>query len=93
MSANQACGDPRARTPGERAGGAGARAAQAAMMVERARRQVIKTLAPGERGAIELARRHGDTVVRRRHWADAKGKLRHAPGGQAASQATLVCMT
>jgi hypothetical protein len=39
--------------------------------------RVIKTLAPGDRGAIELARQYGDTLVCVRHRTDAKGKVRH----------------
>lgn len=44
---------------------------------ERARHRVIKTLAPEDRGAIELARLYGDALVCVRHRADAKGKIRH----------------
>lgn len=47
------------------------------MAAERQRYRVIKTLAPGERGAVELARVYGDALVCVRHRADAKGKIRH----------------
>lgn len=47
------------------------------MNTERARYRVVKTLAPTDRGAIELARRYGDALVCVRHRTDAKGKVRH----------------
>jgi len=48
-----------------------------AVTAERVRHRVIKTLAPGDRGAIELARLYGDALVCVRHRTDAKGKIRH----------------
>jgi hypothetical protein len=47
------------------------------MSTERKSYRVIKTLAPNDRGAIELARRYGDALVCVRHRSDAKGKVRH----------------
>lgn len=47
------------------------------MKAERSTYRVIKTLAPTDRGAIELARRYGDALVCVRHRTDAKGKVRH----------------
>ena len=47
------------------------------MSTERLRHRVIKTLAPSDRGAIELARLYGDALVCVRHRTDAKGKIRH----------------
>jgi hypothetical protein len=47
------------------------------MKTERSTHRVIKTLAPGDRGAIELARRYGDSLICVRHRTDAKGKVRH----------------
>lgn len=47
------------------------------MKTERKTYRVIKTLAPTDRGAIELARRHGDQLICVRHRTDAKGKVRH----------------
>lgn len=44
---------------------------------ERTTHRVIKTLAPTERGAIELARQYGDALICVRHRTDAKGKVRH----------------
>ena len=44
---------------------------------ERSTHRVIKTLAPSDRGALELARRYGDALVCVRHRTDAKGKIRH----------------
>lgn len=44
---------------------------------ERANHRVVKTLAPTDRGAIELARRYGDALICVRHRTDAKGKFRH----------------
>ena len=44
---------------------------------ERSNHRVIKTLAPTDRGAIELAHRYGDALVCVRHRTDAKGKVRH----------------
>jgi len=45
--------------------------------VERRNHRVIKTLAPGDRGAVDYARRYGAALVCVRHRADAKGKVRH----------------
>lgn len=47
------------------------------MKTERSTHRVIKTLAPGDRGAVELARHYGDALVCVRHRTDAKGKIRH----------------
>jgi len=47
------------------------------MKTERNTHRVIKTLAPNDRGAIELARQYGDALVCVRHRTDAKGKVRH----------------
>ncbi len=47
------------------------------MKTERSTHRVIKTLAPTDRGAIDLARRYGDALVCVRHRTDAKGKVRH----------------
>lgn len=47
------------------------------MKTERSTHRVIKTLAPDDRGAIELGRRYGDALVCVRHRTDAKGKIRH----------------
>jgi hypothetical protein len=47
------------------------------MNSERSTHRVIKTLAPTDRGAIELARRYGDALICVRHRTDAKGKVRH----------------
>jgi hypothetical protein len=47
------------------------------MRVERHTHRVIKTLAPSDRGAIELARQYGDTLICVRHRTDEKGKVRH----------------
>ena len=44
---------------------------------ERTTHRVVKTLAPTDRGAIELARHYGDALICVRHRTDAKGKLRH----------------
>jgi hypothetical protein len=48
-----------------------------AMKPERSNYRVIKTLAPTDRGAIDLARSYGDALVCVRHRSDAKGKVRH----------------
>jgi hypothetical protein len=47
------------------------------MKTERTTYRVVKTLAPTDRGAIELAQRYGDALVCVRHRTDAKGKVRH----------------
>ena len=47
------------------------------MRAERRTLQVIKTLGPTDRGALELARRYGNALVCVRHRTDAKGKVRH----------------
>jgi len=47
------------------------------MKTERNSYRVIKTLAPTDRGAIELARQYGDSLVCVRHRTDKKGKVRH----------------
>lgn len=47
------------------------------MKSERNTYRVIKTLAPNDRGAIELARQYGEALVCVRHRTDAKGKVRH----------------
>ena len=47
------------------------------MKTERTTHRVLKTLAPTDRGAIELARRYGEALVCVRHRTDAKGKIRH----------------
>lgn len=47
------------------------------MNVERTKHRVVKTLAPTDRGAIELARRYGEALICVRHRTDAKGKVRH----------------
>lgn len=39
--------------------------------------RVVKTLAPTDRGAIELAKQYGQALVCVRHRTDAKGKVRH----------------
>lgn len=47
------------------------------MKTERKTYRVIKTLAPTDRGAIELARHYGDALICVRHRTDPKGKVRH----------------
>ena len=47
------------------------------MNTERSSLRVIKTLAPADRGAIELARRYGNALICVRHRTDPKGKVRH----------------
>lgn len=47
------------------------------MTTERRSLRVIKTLAPRDRGAIELARRYGEALICVRHRTDPKGKVRH----------------
>lgn len=47
------------------------------LKAERSQHRVIKTLAPTDRGALELARRYGDALVCVRHRTDSKGKVRH----------------
>jgi hypothetical protein len=47
------------------------------MKSERTTHRVVKTLAPTDRGAIELAQQYGDALVCVRHRTDAKGKVRH----------------
>lgn len=47
------------------------------MKAERKTHRVIKTLSPGDRGAIELARHYGNALICVRHRTDAKGKVRH----------------
>jgi hypothetical protein len=47
------------------------------MKTERTTHRVVKTLAPTDRGAIELAHRYGAALVCVRHRTDAKGKVRH----------------
>jgi hypothetical protein len=47
------------------------------MKTERSTHRVIKTLAPSDLGAIELARRYGDALICVRHRTDAEGKVRH----------------
>ena len=47
------------------------------MKSERRTQRVIKTLAPTDRGAIELARHYGESLVCVRHRTDDKGKVRH----------------
>jgi hypothetical protein len=49
----------------------------AGMKSERSTHRVVKTLAPTDRGAIELARQYGAALVCVRHRTDAKGKVRH----------------
>lgn len=44
---------------------------------DRSKHRVVKTLAPTDRGALELARRYGDALVCVRHRTDPKGKVRH----------------
>lgn len=44
---------------------------------ERTNYRVVKTLAPTDRGAIELARHYGDALICVRHRTDARGKFRH----------------
>lgn len=46
-------------------------------IAERTNYRVVKTLAPSDRGAIELARQYGDALICVRHRTDAKGKFRH----------------
>jgi hypothetical protein len=46
-------------------------------IAERTKYRVVKTLAPTDRGAIELARHYGDALICVRHRTDAKGKFRH----------------
>ena len=48
-----------------------------AMMGERTRYRVVKTLAPSDRGAIELAREYGEALVCVRYRTDGRGKVRH----------------
>ena len=47
------------------------------MKTARTTHRVVKTLAPTDRGAIELAQQYGDALVCVRHRTDAKGKVRH----------------
>ena len=47
------------------------------MKADRSKHRVIKTLAPTDRGALELARRYGDALVCVRHRTDPGGKVRH----------------
>ena len=47
------------------------------MKTERSTHRVIKTLKPTDRGAIDLARQYGDSLICVRHRTDAKGKIRH----------------
>jgi hypothetical protein len=47
------------------------------MNSDRITHRVIKTLAPTDRGAIELARHYGEALVCVRHRTDSKGKIRH----------------
>ncbi len=47
------------------------------MKTERTTHRVVKTLAPTDRGAIDLARQYGAALVCVRHRTDAKGKVRH----------------
>jgi hypothetical protein len=47
------------------------------MKADRGQHRVIKTLAPTDRGALELARRFGDALVCVRHRTDPRGKVRH----------------
>lgn len=47
------------------------------MKRERNTYRVIKTLAPSDRGAIELARHYGDALICVRHRTDGRGKVRH----------------
>lgn len=47
------------------------------MKPERSTLRVIKTLAPSDRGAIELARHYGDSLICVRHRTDEEGRLRH----------------
>jgi hypothetical protein len=47
------------------------------MKADRSQHRVIKTLAPTDRGALELARRFGDALVCVRHRTDPRGKVRH----------------
>jgi hypothetical protein len=44
---------------------------------ERSTYRVVKTLAPTDRGALELARQYGNALVCVRHRTDARGKVRH----------------
>lgn len=44
---------------------------------ERRTHRVVKTLAPTDRGALNLARHYGEALVCVRHRTDAKGKVRH----------------
>ena len=46
-------------------------------ITERTHHRVVKTLAPTDRGAIELARHYGEALICVRHRTDAKGKFRH----------------
>lgn len=52
-------------------------ATAAPMKAERSKHRVLKTLAPTDRGALELARRYGDALVCVRHRTDPKGQVRH----------------
>lgn len=47
------------------------------MTAERTTYRVMKTLAPTDRGAIQLAQHYGEALVCVRHRTDAKGKVRH----------------
>jgi hypothetical protein len=47
------------------------------MKSQRTTQRVVKTLAPTDRGAIELARRYGDALVCVRHRTDHRGAIRH----------------
>lgn len=49
----------------------------AAMEAERTKHRVVKTLAPTDRGAIELAQHYGEALICVRHRTDVKGKVRH----------------
>jgi hypothetical protein len=54
-----------------------ARAEPHMVKVDRPRYRVIKTLAPSDRGAIELAREYGEALVCVRYRTDGRGKVRH----------------
>jgi hypothetical protein len=46
------------------------------MQTHRRTARVVKTLAPDDRGAIELSKTYGDALICVRHRVDARGKVR-----------------